>query len=69
MPSDVTRRGIRILQDLAHGLRVREIADRAGIKPDTVYEQIDNLRRRFGARTNAELVRLAVMKSVIKADD
>ena len=50
----------RIVEYLAEGKRVGEIARGLRISEDAVYEQIENVRHKLGARTNPHLIRLAI---------
>jgi DNA-binding CsgD family transcriptional regulator len=45
---------------LAEGKRVGEIARSLGTSADSVYEHLEKIRRRLGARTNAQLIHLAI---------
>jgi DNA-binding NarL/FixJ family response regulator len=56
----LTDRKIGILSHLASGLTISEIAAVLNISPDTVYEHIAAARVRLGARSNPELIRLAL---------
>ena len=50
----------RMVEHLADGKRVGEIARALGTSADSVYEQLEKVRRRLGARTNPQLIRLAI---------
>jgi DNA-binding NarL/FixJ family response regulator len=58
---------IEILTGLATGSRGGEISARLGIRIDTIYEEIENLRHRFGARSNPQLIRLAIAHGFVDA--
>lgn len=55
-----TTRRIQVLQGLASGCTTQQIARWLGISRDTVAEHIEELKRRCGAHTAAELVAAAV---------
>jgi DNA-binding NarL/FixJ family response regulator len=52
----ISRRESQVIELLSQGCRAKEIALRMGISVRTVEKHRDNLRRKFGAETIAELV-------------
>jgi DNA-binding CsgD family transcriptional regulator len=64
----LTAKKIAILRHLAAGRSVREIAMLVGISVDTVYEHIEAIRRRVGAHSNPELVRIALHHGFIPTE-
>lgn len=65
----LTNRKVEILRHLASGQSVPKIAKMLGISVETVYEHIELMRRRLGAQSNPELIRLALRHGLIVADD
>ena len=63
----LTQHRIAILTLLGRGARGPDVAQALGIGIDAVHEQVADLRRRFGARSTAELVRLAIHHGFIDA--
>ena len=63
----ITHHGVEIVRLLSTGKRGRQIAKHLGVAVGTVYEEIESLRLRLGARTNPELVRLAIHHGFISA--
>jgi len=49
-----------ILFLVSRGSKAREVGSALGITCDTVYEEIESLRKRLGARNMADLIRLAI---------
>jgi DNA-binding NarL/FixJ family response regulator len=69
-PSRVlTAHQVALLRHLAWGKRVEAISLSFGVKVGTVYEQLQDLRVRLAARSNPELVRLAILHGFIAAGD
>ena len=60
-------RMVEILQLIAAGRKASEISKALGIAVDTVYEHATDMRRRLGARNDAELVRLAIYHGFVDA--
>jgi DNA-binding NarL/FixJ family response regulator len=46
----------KIIQLLAEGKTVKEVAHSIGLKKRTVHDRIQNLKRKFGAKSIAQLV-------------
>jgi DNA-binding CsgD family transcriptional regulator len=65
----LTDRKVGILRQLAAGRNVREIAVALGISVYTVYEHMGVIRRRLGAHSNPELVRIGLRHGFISAED
>ena len=61
-------RDIEVLQRLAQGFVVKEIAEELEVSASIVYKQLDRLRREFSAKTNEDLVVLAIEQGSIKVD-
>ncbi len=59
LPDPITPRDVDVLQLLAEGYEVREIAAQIGVSEKTVYRILDGLRTAFGAQNNANLIALA----------
>ena len=62
----LTIRMIEFLREIAAGRKAHETAKAFGIAEDTVYERAADLRRRFGAHNDVELVRLAIRHGFIE---
>jgi DNA-binding CsgD family transcriptional regulator len=60
-------RGIEVVKGLSNGIRAREMAGILGTATDTIYEHLEGLRRHLGAKTNAELVRIAIDHGFIRS--
>jgi len=60
---------VEMLRQLATGKRCHEISQSLGIATDSVYEHVQDTRRRLGAHSNPELVRLAIHHGFIKASE
>lgn len=58
-------RELEVVQWLASGLRVEEIAFRMNIKPVTVHLHVANARRRLEAKTREQLVAMAYLNGLI----
>jgi DNA-binding NarL/FixJ family response regulator len=61
----LTGRELEVLRLYAHDLRVKEIARRFHIDHRTVSAHLASARRKLGAGTNAELVRLATEQGLL----
>lgn len=61
----LSREDLQILQMLAHGDEVCEIADGLDVSLRHVYWVREKLRRRFGARTNEHLIQRATAEGFI----
>jgi DNA-binding CsgD family transcriptional regulator len=56
---------VEILREIAASRKAQETAKALGIAVDTVYEHAADIRRRLGARNDADLVRLALYHGFI----
>lgn len=56
----LTAQKVRILRHLAGGMSVCEISCTMSIAVDTVYEHVEVARKRLGARSTLELMRMAI---------
>lgn len=63
----LTQHRVDILTLLGMGARGPDVAQTLGIGIDTVHEQVAAMRRRFRARSTAELVRLAIHHGFLNA--
>ena len=54
-----------MLQLLVDGRRPMQIAQPLGIGPSTVSSHLAHIRENFGARSNHELVRLAIERGIL----
>jgi len=59
--TDLTDREFEVLQLLGDGKTSREVATQLGVSPKTIEAHRLNLGRKLGARTAAQLMRLAVL--------
>lgn len=55
-----------MLEYLAHGLTYKEIGEEIGLAADTIEQHFRRIREVLGARSNTDLVRIALTKGVIK---
>jgi len=62
---ELTKRERDILAWVAQGFSAKLIADVLGTKPNTVQNQIVNLRTKLAARNNVQLVTIAAMFKLI----
>jgi DNA-binding NarL/FixJ family response regulator len=51
---------LMMIEFLATGLSVKEIATSTGRHPNTIYDRLSQLRGRFGLRNDVELVAYAI---------
>jgi DNA-binding CsgD family transcriptional regulator len=65
----LTGRMVEILRQIAAGGKASEISKALGIAVDTVYKHAADMRRRLGARNDADLVRLAIYHGFIDASN
>lgn len=65
MSSAITPRQAEVLQLLAAGLRVKEIARRLRINPRTVQGHLAAIRRSLGVASNPHLVAIAVGRGLL----
>ena len=65
-PRGLTRRHIEVLQGMADGLTVKEIAAAQHISSNTVKSQGWELRRRMGARNTTHAVAIALREGIIR---
>jgi DNA-binding NarL/FixJ family response regulator len=61
----VSTREHEILRHLAKGRSLSEIADLVGVSYKTIAQSCVQMRSRFGARTQMELVRIAVERKLV----
>ncbi len=66
LPS-LTAREATVIDHVANGARVREIAEADGVGTETIKTQLDTARKRLGARTTAHAVALAIALGEIDA--
>jgi DNA-binding CsgD family transcriptional regulator len=64
----LTNRKVEILRHLAAGRGIQEIAKTLGISVETVYEHVEIVRRRLGAHSNPELIRIALRHGFLPPD-
>ena len=62
----LTNRQQEVVQYMAWGLRAREIAQRMGVKYNTVKSHRGNAFQRLGARTSAHCVAIALKEGIIE---
>ena len=62
----LTRHQVNILVCMSRGRRIPALAGDLEISCDTLYEQIDGMRKKLGASTNLELVRLAIKHGFVE---
>jgi DNA-binding CsgD family transcriptional regulator len=67
-PYHITRRQYQVLFDVADGLHAREIAERMGITPRTVYQYTSDLKEIFQANNLRHLIYLARRKHMLVPD-
>jgi DNA-binding NarL/FixJ family response regulator len=65
----LTDRKVEILRHLAVGRSVAEIGKDLGLSVATIYEHIQVMRRRLGAKSSPELVRIAILLGIISAGE
>jgi DNA-binding NarL/FixJ family response regulator len=63
----LTEHAVTIITQLSYGKKASEVGADLGIATDTVYEVIEGARRRLGARSTAELVRLGIHHGFVDA--
>jgi DNA-binding NarL/FixJ family response regulator len=61
----LTAREIEVLQLLATGLRVREIAEQLSLSPRTVEKNVASARLRVGARSTPQLMAIVVRDGIV----
>jgi DNA-binding NarL/FixJ family response regulator len=61
----ITAREIEVLQLIAEGHTTNRIAELLSISPHTAQHHRTNLKRKLGARSDAELIRIAIKKNLI----
>lgn len=61
-------RELTVLRLLARGMVVKEIAETMELSPSMVYKQLELLRTKFNARTNEDLVLIAVDRGWIEIE-
>jgi len=65
----LTPREAQVLQALAHGLTIKEIAFRFGIRPRTVREYVRHLIEKFGAQTTEQAVGRGVLLGLCRSSE
>jgi DNA-binding CsgD family transcriptional regulator len=63
--SRLTPKEREVVQYLVSGLTVKEIAERTGRHPSTIYEHLDRIRLRLGLRTVPEIAIYAVRHNLV----
>ncbi len=58
-PVVLTKRQKQVLDLIASGYRTKEIAYELGLKPETVSMHLRATRKKLGARTNAQAVKIS----------
>jgi DNA-binding NarL/FixJ family response regulator len=66
---ELTDRRVDIIRRLAAGRSPREIAKDLGTSVETVYEHLEVIRRRLGAHSNPEAVRIAIRHGFVPEED
>ncbi len=66
-PPDLTEREVEVLAHLADGASNQEIAEVLSIAVKTVSRHRENIMRKLGLHSRAELVRYAIRKGIIRA--
>lgn len=64
-----TRGQLQVLERIAHGASVAQIAGQLGIDRRSVEEAMSNARGRLRARSDAHAVALAIAHGLVDADD
>ncbi|MHB1329827.1 MAG: response regulator transcription factor [Gemmatimonadales bacterium] len=64
----LTLRKVQVLEALSRGFHAKEVARLLGISINTTNQHVVELRRAFGARSNAQLVLLAYHYGFIGID-
>lgn len=64
-PVELTRRQYEVMFGIGDGLRAAEIAKKLGISRRTVYMHTNDLKQRFGARSRAQMISLALEYGLI----
>lgn len=64
----LTLREREVIRLVGQGATGKEIAERLGISPKTAQVHRDNLKRKLGLRTTADLVRYAIHNKIVKSD-
>ena len=65
----LTDRRVDILRRLAAGRTPREIAKDLGKSVETVYDHLEVIRRRLGAHSNPESVRIGIRHGFVPGED
>lgn len=55
MASEFTEQELRIIEQIGKGRSAKQIADKLGVKEDTVRDHVDTLKQRLGAASQEEL--------------
>jgi DNA-binding CsgD family transcriptional regulator len=64
-PGSLSERECEVLEQIARGLSIEDIAGNLFLSPHTVRTHIKNILRKMGARTRAHAVAMAISEELI----